>query len=297
MNIERGESSITSYREDRAGAIRERWIKRSREHFESARDSLGLSFLGDDACIVLHGSTSRNVDDGFSDLDFYLILDEESADRFDAHFDSRFVDVTIHEKIGHLNVVTTAAIDAAFVRPDLETIYELQHAVAVFDPRDSFEPIRVKAARPMSAEVRRAALLYNYIETRSFFRSAVNPINRHDRLAALSCVIEAIHYAVRTARVIDGLTYPYSKWLHAAARSSPTAHLLVDSIEQILDHIQSNSLALAGPSDENVILALLRSQRLQLIEGANRIGIDEDWLRHWWLHFDAQRHAFDNVEW
>ena len=288
---------VTEYREDGTGERRSHWIDASRRFFASPQSPSFLNVLGDEACIVLHGSTTRNVDDAYSDLDFYLLLNEDATAHFDSLLPSRFVDVEIDGKPGHLNVTSVEQLTGTFDRPDLESIYELQHAVAVRDPLGVFAPISTRTTRPMSTQLRRAALLFNYIEMRSFHRSADNPMDRHDRLSTLGSVIEAIHYAIRCARVIDGMTYPYSKWLYVAATASPTGKRLVPLVDEILDLVQAGPGSLDGPEKTNRISSLLRSFRPILVDAANQIGIDEQWLQQWWLFFDEQRRAFDDVTW
>jgi predicted nucleotidyltransferase len=144
---------LATYREDGTGEKRACWIDAARTYFASGERPAVLEALGDEACVVLHGSTTRNVEDPWSDLDFYLFLDEAPARRFDEHAPSRFVDVTIEGKLGHMNVTTWTDVETAFDRPDLETVYELQHAVAVLDPDERFGPVAERARAAMSAAI------------------------------------------------------------------------------------------------------------------------------------------------
>ena len=288
---------IDSYRENGTGENRSKWVSLSREFFASNERPRVLSALGDDLCVVLHGSTTRNVDDPFSDLDFYLLLDDEGTARFDSAAPSRFVDVIIDGKPGHLNVTPLANIENAFATPDFETIYELQHGVAVLDPSGRFDAIETRARLPMHEKLRRAALLFNYVEMRSFHRSADNPMDRNDRLSALSSVVETINYTIRCGFVIDGRVFPYSKWLYVAAALSPTGSLVLEGVDRILDLVLSDPTSLMGPEKENAISTQLRHMRAVIVDCAKASGIDEPWLNSWWHFFEAQRAALDDIEW
>lgn len=288
---------IDSYREDGSGESRSKWIALSREFFASRERPSVLSALGDDSCVVMYGSTTRNVDDPSSDLDFYLLLDDEGAARFDSISECRFVDLIINGKPGHLNVTPFADVENAFAKPHLETIYELQHAVPVLDPSGRFTRIADRARLPMHEALRRAALLFNYVEMRSYHRSADNPMNRNDKLSALSGVIETINYSIRCALVIDGRAFPYTKWLYVAAAGSPTGSLLLEGVDRILHLVQTDATSLMGPEKENAISSQLRQIRAIIVDCAKASGIDEPWLNQWWHFFDAQRTAFDGIEW
>ena len=64
------------YREDGTGENRKEWIERCQRFLAGPERPAILDQLGDRACVALHGSTTRNVADVYSDLDCYLILDE-----------------------------------------------------------------------------------------------------------------------------------------------------------------------------------------------------------------------------
>jgi hypothetical protein len=110
-------------------------------------------------------------------------------------------------------------------------------------------------------------------------------------------VLTAVEYAIRCARVIDGLAYPYCKWLAVAAAVCPTGKLIVPAIGEILDRIQTDPNALRGPERENRVSSLLREIRATIVERSRAVGIDEPWLTKWWLHFDDQRNAYDGLAW
>ncbi len=149
----------------------------------------------------------------------------------------------------------------------------------------------------MHEKLRRAALLFNYVEMRGFHRNADNPMDRNDRLSALSSVLETINYSIRCALVIDGRVFPYSKWLYVAAALSPTGSRVLEGVDRILDLVQSDPESLMGPEKENAISTQLRNIRAVIVDCAKGSGIDEPWLDKWWHFFDAQRAAFDGIEW
>jgi len=285
------------HREDAAGENRARWIANCERFFGSAERPAVLDELQQAACVVLHGSTTRNVDDPYSDLDCYLIVGQESLTRIDSVTDAHFIEFSLEGKPGHLNVTLDTEIDAAFARPDLETIYELAHAAPVLDPAGRFAPIGRRARLPMSDSVRRAALMHNYMEMRSCHRSADNPLDRHDEFAALAGVVETIQYALRCALVLDYRPYPYSKWLYVSAAGSPTGRAVVDQVDGILELVRTDRSALRGPERENEVSSRLRQIRSILIDRARATGIDEPWLIRWWCYFDEQKAVFDGIRW
>ncbi|MFH1005940.1 MAG: DUF4037 domain-containing protein [Candidatus Latescibacterota bacterium] len=288
---------IASYREDASGDSRTRWIAQCGRFFASPERPSVLTALSSSACVVLHGSTTRNVDDGCSDLDFYLLLDDAGLALFDSACATRFVDVSIDGKAGHLNPILFDDVRSAFAQPDLETIYELQHAVPVLDPSDRFAALRRRAMEPMSESIRRAALMFNYMEMRRFHRSADNPLDRHDELAALSNVVDTINSAIRCAIILDGRAYPYAKWLYVAASGLPMGALVLEQVDHILHLIRTNPSALKGPERDNEISKSLRRMRTAIVDRAKATGIDEPWLTQWWHFFAEQKSVFDGVAW
>jgi hypothetical protein len=288
---------LAMYREDASGENRARWIANCERFFSSALRPAVLDELQQDACVVLHGSTTRNVDDPYSDLDCYLIVEQDSLRRIDSIADVHFIEFSLDSKPGHLNVTLDTEIDAAFALPDLETIYELAHAVPVLDPAGRFAPLGRRARLPMSDSVRRAALMHNYMEMRSWHRSVDNPLNRHDEFSALAGIIETINYALRCALVLDCRPFPYVKWLYVAAVGSPTGRTIVDHVNGILELLRTDRSALKGPERDNEVSSKLRQIRGILIDKARATGLDEPWLTRWWCFFDEQKVVFDGIQW
>jgi hypothetical protein len=288
---------INTYREDGSGKNRSEWTARLVDFFSSNERPAFLSELGDEIAVVLHGSTTRNISDPSSDLDFYLLLSDESLSCFDEISSSRFVEITIDGKLGHLNAAPIKIIEQAFDEPDFESIYELQHAAAVYDPQGMFTSVGRRACLPMTERLQYAALFFNYLEMRAFHRSVDNPMDRNDRLSALSSVVEAANYALRCSLIVDGKTFPYAKWLYASASLSPAAAPVVQSVDRILDLLQSGPESLRGPERENEISNQLRQIRYFIVDRAKAKGIDQSWLTEWWHFLDTQRTAFDGLAW
>ncbi len=280
-----------------ASSNRNPWVLVARRYFESAGLPPVLDSLAGEYGIALHGSTTHGVDDKVSDLDFWLILNESTLERFDALSPSRFIDVEIEGKPGHLNPVTIEEFEKAFSPPLFEMINELQSAVALVDPSKAFARCQERAYRPMNESVRRAAFFSCYVEMRACHKSADNPMDRHDAWTALSAVVKTVEYGMKCALILDGHPYPYGKWLYVEAHKSPTGQVIIPCVERILSLLEGGHHALMGPERENAISQELRVIRKNLIEKANQTGIDEPWLNRWWHFIDEARGALETVAW
>lgn len=273
------------------------WVPAARRFFESAGRPPVLDPLLGEYGIALHGSTTHGIDDKVSDLDFWLILNESTLERFDALSSSRFIDVEIQGKLGHLNPVTIEEFESAFSPPRFEMINELQSAVALIDPPRAFARCQARARRPMNESVRRAAFFSCYVEMRACHKSADNPMDRYDAWTALSAVVKTVEYGMKCALILDGHPYPYGKWLYVEAHKTSTGQGIISSVDNILGLLGGGRHALLGPERENQISQELRVIRNHLIEKANQTGIDEPWLDRWWHFIDEARCTLETVAW
>ena len=257
-----------------------------------------LAHFWDRATVVLHGSTTLNVDDPHSDLDFWLILDEEE----DAHYRSltkeSFVLLNIDGKVGHINPLPLRELSACFGE-DINMIlaYEVQSGIGIVDKKDVFATYKSKALTPLTDAVRDAHFFRNYIEMRASHRSCDNPMERHDPFAMLYNVMDTMKFALQAAFVLDRLPYPYDKWIYVHAHRSETPRSLLPYINTILDQVTSGCSALYGPEAENAISQDLRIIRGMLIEKAQHQGIDEPWLYKWWRYIDESKRVVHAVRW
>ena len=89
------ENLVAAYREDSTGEHRDKWIVACRRYLASSERPPILDEFGDDVCVALHGSTTRNIDDPYSDIDCYLLLDPRGLARLDSALGSRFIDIEV----------------------------------------------------------------------------------------------------------------------------------------------------------------------------------------------------------
>ena len=122
-------------------------------------------------------------------------------------------------------------------------------------------------------------------------------MDRGDEWAALSSIVATVNHAIRCVLVLNGVPYPYVKWLYVAATASSTGRAVLRHVDNILDLVRSKWSALRGPEKDNEISTTLRLIRGLIVEQANAIGIDEPWLNRWWHYVNEARNAFEEVEW
>lgn len=249
------------------------------------------------ASVVLHGSTCRGVDDAFSDLDLYFILSAVDLVELDARSSTRFFEIQVDGKPGHLNAQALADFTARVDGCDLPLITELRSALPIEDRLDGVEELLASARRPMRDEVRRAFFFHHYVQMRSFHRTGDNSMERGDAVAVLFGVSQALAHALRAALVFDGEPYPYEKWLRRQAVRHPTGEVLAPHVEAMFDHIADDVLRRAGPEKENPLSQELHRIRHVLIDAARAGDIDEPWLHRWWLHIEQAEAATEGVRW
>jgi hypothetical protein len=249
------------------------------------------------ASAVLHGSTTMEIDDAFSDLDLWLLLPEADVADLDAAAGTRFFEFELEGKAGHLIATSLKAFRERVRRCEMDTIYQLRGAEIITDASGAAGEMICLARRPMREEVSKALFFYHYVEMRSEHRACDNPMERGDPVAVLLSLPKVLAHALRAAMVLDGQVYPYDKWLYRAAAATPTGRLLAPSVEKILDLLAADRLRFDGPESEHPIGLELRAIRRILIEAAQARGVREPWLREWWLHMDQAQAAFDSVRW
>jgi len=248
--------------------------------------------LADRGDVVLHGSTTRGVDDASSDIDLWWLLDDLEA--VDELSDTRFFDLgSSLGKPGHLNAESIDAFRQGVDRIDLELIFELRTSVVI---RGERAPLLIERARtPMPDDVRRAAVFYHYVEMRSFHRSCDTPMDRGETMPVLLALAPTLAHAFRTALVLQGLPYPYGKWLWTETRSTPVGSRIEPHVNAIMASLTPDVLTIA--SEDNPITRDLRAIRAILVEEARATGIDEPWLDRWWLSMTDSRTALDRARW
>lgn len=246
---------------------------------------------------MLHGSTTMGVDDAFSDLDLWLLLDRAQLVALDALSPTRFFGFRLDGKEGHVCVHGVEEFDARIRGCDMDIIYQLRLCEALSDGTSDARRLKALASRQMPEDVRRALFMWHYVEMRGEHRSCDTPIERGDAVALLLGVAKTITHALRAAMVLDGQPYPYDKWLFKAAGSAPTGAMVASGVESLLKRISTGALAIGGPEKQHPIGLELREIRRILVEAARAGGIDGPWLDRWWLQMDAARAVYQAVRW
>ncbi len=256
-----------------------------------------LVALQDRATILLHGSTCRGVDDAFSDLDLYFVLSAVDLAELDRQSSTRFFDFVLDGKPGHFNALALEESARRIDRCDLPLIAELRTGIPIWERLDPVTLLLDLARRPMRAEVQRAFCFYHNYQMRSSHRAADNPMERGDGVAVLLAVAQTVAHALRMALILDGVAYPYEKWLHREALHHPIGQRIAPAIAQILQSAQEGALLIAGPERANPISQSLREIRAIVVDAARSRGIDEPWLTQWWFYIDQAERSIQDVSW
>ncbi|MBX2818990.1 MAG: DUF4037 domain-containing protein [Rhodothermaceae bacterium] len=281
------------------GPNTQKWVAASKDFipdFMKQHDVL-MHFL-ERTTVILHGSTALNVDDPHSDLDYWLILDDEEEKRFQTLTNESFVPLRIHGKVGHINPLSLKELEACFSdRINMVLAYEVKNGIVIEDTKEVFESYRSLAQEPLTDDIQYAHFFRNYIEMRASHRSCDNPMERHDPFAMLYNVMDTLKFALQAAFVLDRMPYPYDKWIYAHAHLAETPRALLPGINNILAQVTSGFSALRGPEGDNKISQELRVIRGILIDKAQQNGIDALWLNKWWRYIDESKRAVQSVRW
>ncbi|MFQ5648401.1 MAG: DUF4037 domain-containing protein [bacterium] len=276
-----------------------KWSAAAKEYFQTFIHAEPiLKHFSDNITIVLHGSTTQNIDDAHSDLDFWLVLDDPESQKYRSISEQNFIPVEINSKKGHLNPLRISHLDRCFDNEiDMVLINELISSIVIVDKKNAFQKYQKLAAQPLNDSVRHAYFFNNYVEMRASHRSCDNPMERGDRFAVLFSAMQTIRYALRAAFVLDRVPYPYEKWLCVQANFHETPKSLLENVDKIITEMQTNPAALLGPEKENRISQELRAIRAKLSAKAKQSGIDALWLEKWWRYVDRSREIIAEVRW
>lgn len=251
----------------------------------------------DEAVLLLHGSTTLGFTDVHADLDVWLLLPDDRIADFDALSPTRFIPFALGGRPGHFSVASAEQLARRVYRCDLPLIYELRHASVLRDAEDTGRKLQAVARRAMRDEVRRALMTHHYVEFRSDHRAADTPIERGEAHAVLQAVTLAVGHALRCAMVTDGEPYPYIKWLHRAARVTPTGAPIAALVDELIALLGAGHLRTAGPEKQHPLSLKLRQIREVLVNRCDQSGLGGPWLRDWWLHIDPTRAAVAALRW
>ena len=281
------------------GPNTQKWVLASKSYMPAFMEGHEvLKHFYERAAVILHGSTSLNVDDPYSDLDYWLVLDDEEEHLFYSLTKESFVLLRIDGKVGHINPLPLREIASCFSDEiNMVLAYEVQSGIVIVDKKGVFEKFKSLANEPLSDRVRYAHFFRNYIEMRASHRSCDNPMERHDHFAMLYNVMDTLKFALQAAFVLDRKPYPYDKWIYAHAHRSETPRALIPGITTIFEQITSGVDAFHGPEKDNKISQELRVIRTILIDKAKEGGIDELWLDKWWRYIEESKRAVQAAHW
>lgn len=265
------------------------WPDRVRSSLRTlAKDDPTIASVAATASILLHGSTTRGVDDAFSDLDLWMLPPTDSP--------WRFIEFAVADKSGQVQVESRRNFEVRIRRCDFPLIFELRHAVLLQDDDGWGERVISLTRREMPAGVRAAWFAYHYVEMRSEHRGCDNLIERGDAAALLLALTAVLSHAMRAAMVLDGQPYPYTKWLPASAAGTPTGRQILPLVGDAIYLIEGGALRQGGPERQHPLNIKLREIRERLMTAARASGLDRPWLSEWYLHLDV-RDQIHNVTW
>lgn len=281
------------------GENTKKWINASKEYLSSFINTNSiLQHFSETITIVLHGSTTWNIDDEYSDLDFWLVLDDNELKRYRSITEQNFIPLEIKGKEGHVNNIGIHDFEQCFTNKiDMNLINETMTSIAILDKKNIFHKYQEMANRPISDSVRYAFFFNNYVKMRTYHRSSDNPMERGDEFAVLYNVMQSIKFALQAAFILDNSPYPHEKWLYTKANYLETPKSLFQNIDKIISEIRNNPNALFGPEKQNPISLQLREIRGKLIDKANSLGIEDLWLEKWWRYINKSEEIINNLSW
>ena len=249
------------------------------------------------ASVLFHGSITMGIDDQGADLDLWFLLEEPDLAKLDAICETRFSQITVDGKEGHLTAESVEDFSERLARCDMDLICQLRNAQIMSDNTGAATKLVELARKPMPQQVRDAFFFYHYVEMRGEHRACDNPIERGNHTALLLGVAKTITHALQAGIVLDGQPYPYDKWLHRAAMETPTGREVGQAVDRIFELLGSDALRLQMPQNEHPITKELMTIRKLLIDAAHARGIEGEWLGSWWLHMNQAHDAIKDVRW
>jgi hypothetical protein len=250
------------------------------------------------ASVLLHGSTTLGIVDAFSDIDLWLLVPDAVARDFDRTSPTRFIEFRFDDRPGHYNLEPVELFHQRIDGCDFPLIAELRRSIVLHDhDAGTGCAIVARASSSMPIDLRRAWFRFHYAEMRSDHRAADTPIDRGDAVAVLQAVTRTLVHAMQAAMVLDGEPYPYSKWLGRACAQTPIGSRIMPLVDDVIDLFGRGALRMPGPEAQHPINLKLREIRAELITAAKNAGIDEPWLKEWWLHIPQSRQVIHQVRW
>ncbi|HKF16582.1 MAG TPA: hypothetical protein VKF14_05230 [Candidatus Dormibacteraeota bacterium] len=276
---------------------RDTWADRLRGILAELAVRPELAPLAGSWLVLLHGSTTMGVDDAHSDLDLWALVEPAALAELDRCSPTRFFGFDLAGKKGHLNVEDGDLFTSRVRSCDMPLLAELRDAKVLEDALGLGAALTATARQSMLRDVKFAWFRFHYVEMRGHHRSADNTLARGASIASLISVTEAAAHGLKAALVLDGVPYPYEKWLAVRALTCPTGRPACRAVERLLGALESGGLR--GPTGwvDADIQAPLYELRSILIERARGAGLDGPWLERWWLHLPEARAGIATARW
>jgi len=273
------------------------WVNRLRGFLPELAARPELAQLASAWSVLLHGSTTKGIDDAHSDLDLWALAEPIGLAELDRCSPTRFFGFELAGKKGHLNVEDADLFTSRVRSCDMPLLAELRDAHVLDDTLGLGAGLTAAARQTMPEHVRLAWFRFHYVEMRGHHRTADNALARGDAIASLISITEAAAHGLRAALVLDGVPYPYEKWLAVRALTCPTGRRACTAIDRLLGAIESDGLRGQAGSVDADVQAPLYELRLILIERARGAGLDGPWLERWWLHLTEAREGIAIAQW
>lgn len=238
-----------------------------------------------DGGIIFHGSITSGIDDEYTDLDMWLILDSKVY--FDFVFkNGHFFDFEVEKKWGHINIENLDVFINRVSNCDFPLIYELRNGYFVHG-NDSVLTLYKTAQKEINKDITENHFLYNYAIARNWQKSSENIIRRGDKTALLLTMSKFIEHALKAAIISNGRPYPYQKWLYHTASGIDSCNLLVNEIDLLLEIIERNGiLGDVNDIDNNVLFKSMEKIKGALIDLASIHNIESPIIEKWYLYID-----------
>ena len=273
------------------------WLDRLRGFLPQLAARPELAPLAGSWSVLLHGSTTMGVDDAHSDLDLWALVEPAALAKLDRCSPTRFFGFELAGKKGHLNVEDADLFTSRVRSCEMPLLAELRDAQVLEDALGLGAALTAAARLSMPSDVRFAWFRFHYVEMRGHHRNADNALARGAAIASLISVTEAALHGLRAALVLDGVPYPYEKWLAVRALTCPTGRQACKAVERVVGALESGGLRGQAASVDADIQAPLYELRSILIERAQGTGLDGPWLERWWLHIPEARAGIASARW
>jgi len=203
------------------------WVNRLRGFLPELAARPELAQLASAWSVLLHGSTTKGIDDAHSDLDLWALVEPTGLAELDRCSPTRFFGFELAGKKGHLNVEDADLFTSRVRSCDMPLLAELRDAHVLDDTLGLGAGLTAAARQTMPENVRFAWFRFHYVEMRGHHRTADNALARGDAIASLISITEAAAHGLRAALVLDGVPYPYERsgWLCERSRVRPAGRL------------------------------------------------------------------------